>query len=249
MRTLRALIFRPLVVASLAIGLSSSFACKPDPPDGTNPPDDGDAAAADTDGKKGKKGKKGKDKGGDKDAAAQEDPTKKKCPAENGEASPVFADSVLLYLPKGVEAMVEQNPFYATMNPSQAESVTCIKDVPGAMITFGAMGYFEHDKKKGPEDTAKETVLSIYGEELKVEIKDGKSGGGGDMITYSAVLDIPPDPQNGKPDPAKALLTLKSGYGRMYWQVWECHPAAWNALEASFRRGAEFLLVPDDAGG
>jgi hypothetical protein len=235
-----------LSLACLALGLSSSFACKPKPPEGTTPPEDATAAAADDGGKKGKKGKKGnKGDAGDKGGGEEEDPVKKVCPAENGDVStPVFAESALVKLPKGVAAMVEQNPFFATMNPPQVESVSCVKDVPGAMITFGAMGYFEDDKKKDIKLTADEAINTIYGG-LAVTKSEETSGGGGDRRSYTVVIDVPPDPQNGKPDPAKALVTLKSAYGRMYWMIWETHPNAWNALKNTFKFSSDDLLFLD----
>jgi hypothetical protein len=233
--------FRTLILASLALGLTSSFACKPKPPEGTTPPDD---ATADADtgkkGRKGKKGKKGDDGGGDDGGAAEsEDPTQKVCPAENGDVpTTVFLESTLVKLPKGVEAMVEQTPFFATMNPSQVESVSCVEGLPGAMISFGAMGYFEDDQKKDIKQSAAETIKSIYGDTLDVKMSEESSGGGGDRRSFQAVMDIPPDPQNGKPDPARGLIALKSAYGRMYWMIWETHPNAWNALKESFKKAA-----------
>jgi hypothetical protein len=172
-----------------------------------------------------------------------EDPLDKRCPAETAKVPfPVFSSTALVRLPKGVEGMVEQNPFYASMNPSQVESVSCIEGIPGAMIVHGSMGYFEDDAGRTMDDVAQETLQQLYAQ-LPVTMRESRRDGSADHRTFSAVLDIPPDPQNNHPDPARALITLKSGYGRMYWMVFEAHPNAWNALEATLQATSDSLVL------
>jgi len=173
---------------------------------------------------------------------------KKECPADINQEAPVpmFADSILVRLPKNVPEFVEENPFFARMNPTDVESVTCVEGVPGATINRGYSGYFEAEEGAKLSDKAKATLTSLgYPESATFsDGKDGKSNAGG--ASYTAVIDVPADEQN--PNPAKAYIVMKTGYGRTYWMIFECHPAAWNALKASFAATGDSMLLLNTGG-
>ncbi len=224
---------RSSIISSLALSLVLVAGCKKDP-EGTTPPSDGDQTA-DADGGKKPKGKnkdkaKDADKGDDGSAADETDPTKKVCPAETADFPEVyFGDTVLIRLPKGVTAdnFVEMSPGFARIS-SEVESVSCIPDMPGAMITYMALGSFPEDEAKDMIAWRDETLeafgyagATISEEKLAPEKR-----------YYQAVLDMPP--ANGKPDPARALFQLVAANGFMYAIVMEGHPDAWNALKETF---------------
>lgn len=241
---------RSAFISSALLSLVLSFATGCDgksKPDGTNPPDDGNTAS--TDGgedkggdKKDKKDKKDKGDKGDDKAPDAEDPFTKVCPAEVGEyPAPYFMDTVLIRLPKGVteDNFIEYTPGVFARLSAVVDSVSCVKDVPGATITFMAMTVFQDDPAKSLTAFRDETLTAFgYANAKFTEEKadDAKR-------TYEVVIDVDADPANGKPEPARALFVLKTGHGNMYAVVYETHPNAWNALKETFRESAKRISL------
>lgn len=230
---------RSTIITSFALSLLLFTGCDKSKPDGTNPPDDG-SETADNKGKKDKKNKKGKkdkggdDTGGDGGADDANDPTKKVCPAETADyPAPYFADTVLIRLPKNVteENFVEFTPTFARIS-APIESVGCVENYPGAMISYMAMTFYEDDTSKDIKTLRDETleVMGYTGAAISEEKLDEKTR------FYQAVLDVPGNEQ--KPDPARALYQMQAANGMMYAIVFEGHPDAWNALKETFYASA-----------
>lgn len=227
---------RSAIITSLVFSLALATGCDK-PPEGTNPPDDGGQTA---DKGKGKDKKKGKGKtegdGGGSDGGGDdlEDPTKKVCPAETSDyPAPFFGDTVLIRLPKNVteENFVEYTPTFARLS-AEVESVGCVEDYPGAMISYMAMTFYADDTARDLNSLRDETleVMGYTGHTLTEEKRDDAKR------FYQAVLEVPPS--DGKPDPARALFQMTAANGMMYAIVYETHPAAWNALKETFYASA-----------
>jgi len=230
-------VIRTAITTALVLSLALATGCDK-PVEGTTPPDDdGQTASKDGDkkNKKNKKNKKDKDKGDNEgDGGAEDDPTQTVCPAEVGDyPAPYFADTVLIRLPKGVteDNFVEFSPTFARLS-SEVESVSCVEGLPGAMISYMAMTYYEDDTAKDIKTLRDETleVMGYKNYEATEEVIDE------DKRIYQAVLDVPPDDQ--KPEPARALFKMTAAHGIMYAVVYETHPNAWNALKNTFMESA-----------
>jgi hypothetical protein len=227
-------VIRTSILSSLVLSLVLVAGCKKDP-EGTTPPSD-DPTASDDGGSK-KPGKKNKgNKGGDESTDGGEaaggdemDPTKKVCEAETAEFPEVyFEETVLIRLPKGVSGdnFVEMAPGFARLS-GEVESVSCVEGVPGAVISYMAMGAFPEDKSK---------TMTVWRDEIlegfqyvgvtfsEEKIDEGKR-------FYQVVMDVP---AGDKPEPAKALLQIVAANDFMYAIVMETHPNAWNALKETF---------------
>ena len=234
---IRSAIITPFLVLSLAL----TAGCDK-PPDGTsNPPDDGQTAD-DGKGKKPKKGggEGGGDGGGEGGGGDENDPTKKVCPAETADyPAPYFADSVLIRLPKNVteDNFVEFTPTFARIS-APVESVSCVPDTPGAMISYMAMTYFQDDTTKDLMAMRDETVevMGYVGAKFSEEKKDDAKR------FYQAVLDVEGTAE--KPEPGRALLQMSAAHGMMYVIVFESHPEAWNALKETFYASAAKMFFP-----
>ena len=239
--------------SSLIFGLTLALGCKPATPEGTNPPGEDADATASSDGDSAEGSDAASNDDGDKkykkDDAGPEDPIaiaiRTECPAEVGDSPvSVFNDNVLIRLPKGVEAFVEQNPMFATINPSKPESVSCVDGVAGAQITFGGMGYFSDDPEMTMNDFLKDTMASIgYPEGAKVNVESEKSKNGKRSIVASIEFTIEGEGEK------RAYVTLKSAHDRMHWLAYECDVGTWNALKATFKSSAKSMLLlnPDGA--
>ena len=235
------------LVLSLALGVS---ACDKPVEGTTNPPDGGDATADAGDaGDKGKKDKKDKKDKGDKGDKGEEgggeekDPTQTVCPAETADyPAPYFADTVLIRLPKGVteDNFYEDGPTFARLG-SSVESVSCVEGLPGAMISWMGMTYFEDDTSKDVKTIRDETLeqMGFTGFTVVEEKID-------DKMRYSqATIDVPP---GAKPEPARALVQARAANGMMYVVVFETHPNAWNALKETFKASADKMSLLPPAG-
>ncbi|MFV8754547.1 hypothetical protein ACNOYE_28695 [Nannocystaceae bacterium ST9] len=240
---------RSAFISSLLLTVCLSFVAGcdgKDKPGGTNPPDDGNATAENGGGdeKKDKKHNKKDDKkdgGGDK-SAELEDPTKKVCPAEVGDyPAPYFMDTVLIRLPKGVteDNFIEYTPGVFARLSAVVDSVSCVKDVPGATISFMAMTVFEDDAAKSLTAFRDETLTAFGYNSPKFSEEKADDA----KRYYEAVIDVDADEASGKPEPAKAFFVLKAGHGRMYAIVYETHPNAWNALQMTFRESAKKMSL------
>jgi hypothetical protein len=235
-------VIRSAIITSLVLSLALMSSGCDKPPDGVStPPEDG--TTADT-GKGGKEKKKKGDEGGTGGAEGggsdEEDPTKKVCPAETGEyPSPYFAESLLIRLPKNVteENFVEFTPTFARIS-APVESVSCIEGMPGGMISYMAMTYFQDDTAKDLMTLRDETleVMGYVGAAVSNEKKDDAKR------FYQAVLDAPGTAE--KPDPGRALFQMTAAHGMMYVIVMESHPDAWNALKETFYASASKMSFP-----
>ena len=244
-----------VTAASMFVGLMLAMGCKPATPDGTTPPGE-DTGSSDAAGDAGSSDAPAGDSGdaGASDApagdAGGDDPyavaVRTECPADVNQDMPVsiFEDAVLMRLPKGVEAFVEQNPFFATMNPSNAESTTCVEGVPGATITFGATGYFQDDPEQTMDQYLTET-LEALGYPAETKVNAGAAKGSGAKRSITAELEVPAGEGKGE---ARAFLQLKSSHDRMHWLVYECETPAWNALKATFAESAKSMLLLNPGG-
>jgi hypothetical protein len=233
-------VIRSAIITSLVLSLALTSGCDKPPEGSSTPPEDG--ATADTG--KGKKDKKPKGDeggtGGEGGGTDEEDPTKKVCPAETADyPSPYFADSLLIRLPKNVteETFVEFTPTFARIS-APVESVSCIEGMPGGMISYMAMTYFEDDTAKDLITLRDETleVMGYVGPTLSNEKRDDK------LRFYQAVLDAPGTAE--KPDPGRALFQMTAAHGMMYVIVYESHPDAWNALKETFYASAAKMSFP-----
>lgn len=229
---------RSVFITSLVLSLALITGCEK-PPEGTsNPPDDGATASNDGDGKDGKGKKKKNDKtdgeSGETGGGDENDPTKKVCPAETADyPEPYFADTVLIRLPKNVNGdnFVEFTPTFARLSAA-VESVSCIEDTPGGMITYMAMTFYEDDTAKSVDQLRDETleVMGYTGVKISEEKRDDK------LRFYQAVIDVEGTAE--KPEPGRALFQMSAANGLMYAIVYESHPAAWNALKETFYASA-----------
>jgi hypothetical protein len=232
-------VIRSAIITSFVLSLALMSGCDKPPEGSSTPPEDGSTADTGKGGKdKKKKGDEGDTGGGG--GPEEEDPTKKVCPAETADyPSPYFADSVLLRLPKNVteENFVEFTPTFARIS-APIESVSCIEGMPGGMISYMAMTYFEDDPAKDLATLRDETleVMGYVGATLSNEKRDDK------LRFYQAVLDAPGT--EAKPDPGRALLQMSAAHGMMYVIVYESHPDAWNALKETFYASAAKMSFP-----
>jgi hypothetical protein len=228
-------VIRSSIFSSLLLSLVLVAGCQKDPPQ-TTPPGDGPQVADADDGKK-PRGKKGGDKTdpeGETPSADETDPTKKVCPAETADfPEPYFGQTVLLRLPKNVtgDNFVEMQPGLATLS-GDVESVSCIPDSPGAMITHMALASF-------PEDAAKDML--VWRDELIEAFGYGGATISGEKHDaakryYQAVIELPA--AEGA-EPAKALFQAVAANGFMYAIVMETHPEAWNAMKETFYKVGE----------
>ena len=84
-------------------------------------------------------------------------------------------DTVLIRLPKGVteDNFIEDNPSFARLT-SDTESVSCVEGVPGAMISFMALFFYQDDTAKTVTQLRDESLESLgykdvtFSEEKKV---------------------------------------------------------------------------------
>jgi hypothetical protein len=228
----------PLLVLGLAVS------CGKKPPDGTTPPGEtgsgdatgggggADGGGAGDGGGGGEAGGGGDDKGGGDPPADGPDPNKV-CDAENEEPKALFADNVLIRLPKGVD-LVEQTPFFARITSSNTMS-TC-----DAIVSFAAVGYFQTDAAKSVTTVRDETIKAARGVNPSDVSWEEESTKGRD---YSAAYSIPEGPK-GEP-PIKGWIQFKDKGGNTFWTAFETHPNAWNAVKKSFQvAGQRLLIVP-----
>jgi hypothetical protein len=159
------------------------------------------------------------------------DPTTTVCPAKVGEPVSMF-DSLEIRLPEGItpETLVENTSFVVAR---QVESVGCIDSLPGATISYFAVFFFAHDPSKSMP-VVRDEVLAALGysdPSFSFEVNDEIER------SYEVVIDAPA-PDFG---PARAYLRLVANGDVIYAVIYEAHPAAWNALEASLRASAASL--------
>lgn len=230
---------RSSIFSSLILSLVLVAGCQKDPP-GTQPPgEDGQTASTDDNGKKAKgpKNKGTDDKPDDGAAADENDPTKKVCPAETADYPEAYFDmTALVRLPKGVTAdnFVEMQPGFASL-AGDVESVGCVPDMAGAMITHMALASFPEDKSKDMT-VWRDEIIEAFGYTGATISEESNNAS---LRDYRAVLELD-NPQGGG-EPAKALLRIVAANDFMYALVMETHPDAWNALKQTFTATADSL--------
>ncbi len=208
--------------------------CGKKTPEGTTPPgevgadDDGsDGSGSDDSGDvEGSDGDGGGDDGGDPDAVAE-------CPSEVSDTpTALFADKLVMRLPKGVE-LVERTPFLMTANNVDS---TC-----DAIITRMAVGYFEYDASKAIQDVRDGIIGQLGYAEGDVQGWTDETEKG---ASYTGTFEVG-EGSNGEP-PVKGLMTMKEAEGIHYWAIYETHPNAWPAIKATFAESAKRILILRD---
>ncbi len=242
-----------MIVARNSLATSVFFAltlslggCSKDKPDGTNPPEDGDAAGADTGGKRkrGRKGRKGGGTGGGGGGGggAQADPkfdAEKECPGEvAGTPSAIFPHpdsgepTAFVRVPKGMDKddLVEQNPFfYMTMAKDGFQS-QC-----EAMVAFMAAGMIDDEPDKDMKTFVTDFLTGKMGYKvagLEDETVEGRKFTG--AVNAAS--------QQG---PGKLWVSFENKYnsGKVFFIVLEAHPNAFAAIKPTFRAVTDSLIV------
>jgi hypothetical protein len=234
------MLLRTLAVPVLVLGLAVA-GCGKKTPDGTTPPGEtgaggGSAGSGESGGGEAGGGESGGEAGGGGgEASGGEgggDASQKVCDAEVGDTpKAIFADNVILRLPKGMD-LVEENPFFARIATKDTVS-TC-----DGVISFGALGYFQADPAKNPKQTRDETIQAARGVPPGDVTWSEESEKGRD---YQGSYSIPEDAK-GNP-PIKGWFVLKEKGGYTFWYALETHPNAWNALYKSFQESGNRLRI------
>ncbi len=154
------------------------------------------------------------------------------CDAEVADTpTALWADRVLVRMPKGVE-MVERNEVFAQAS-GEAQS-TC--DV---MVSRAAMGYFQDDTAKGVKQLRDDTLTQIGFDMSVVTWSDETENGRNFTGAYEA-----PEDDKGNP-PVKGWFVFKESQGTLFWMIMETHPNAYPAIKKSFKKsGSSLLIVP-----
>jgi hypothetical protein len=160
------------------------------------------------------------------------DPLTTVCPAEIGEPVSLLQGSQIR-LPKGVtaDAIIEVPPDSVRLT-IPVESVSCIHDMPGGIIFYFAMTAVPDDPSKSMT-AVRDELLKLYGYDAPRFSNERIDEV---MRSYEVIIDHPPTRPNG--EPARAFLRMTANAGRIYAVVYEVHPNAWNALQASLRASA-----------
>ncbi|MDC0719819.1 hypothetical protein [Nannocystis bainbridge] len=229
------MLLRTLAVPVLVLGLAVA-GCGKKTPDGTTPPGETGAGGAsagggDSGGGDAGGGESAGEAGGDA-GGGDSDVSQKVCDAEVGDTpKAVFADNVILRLPKGME-LVEENPFFARISTKDTVS-TC-----DGVISFGALGYFQADATKTVKQVRDETIQAARGVPPNEVTWTEETEKGRD---YSGSYSIPEDAK-GNP-PIKGWFVLKEKAGFTFWYALETHPNAWNALAKTFQESGNRLRI------
>lgn len=233
-------LLRTLAVPVLVLGLAVA-GCGKKTPDGTTPPGETGAGGGDAAGGGGGEsgggeaggGEAGGESGGGQAAGGEAGPDPSKvCEAEVGDTPrAVFADNVLLRLPKGMD-LVEETPFFARIATKDTVS-TC-----DAIISFGALGYFQADPNKPVKQARDETIQAARGVPPGEVTWTEETEKGRD---YSGTYSIPED-SKGNP-PIKGWFVIKEKGGYTFWYALETHPNAWNALAKTFKESGNRLRI------
>jgi hypothetical protein len=171
------------------------------------------------------------------------------CPAELGPAVSLLSGTQMR-LPDGMspDETVELAPGFVRLS-APVESVGCIDGMPGGMINYFALTVVDDDPRK-PMPVLRDELLSSFGyvgPSVSDEVIDEVAR------SYEVVLDIPAPPAGEEnpledpsasgtlAEPARAFLRIIAKEGRLYVVIYEVHPAAWNALQASLRASASSI--------
>jgi hypothetical protein len=175
------------------------------------------------------------------DPDSDKDPLTTACPAELGPSMSLL-NSTQIRLPVGItaESIVEVAPGVVRL-VAPVESVSCIEWWPGGIINHFAMTYVVDDPSKSLP-ALRDELLAAFGYSeptFSAQVIDevGRN--------YEVVIDQPSSPvapeNEANSEPARAFLSLQANAGRIYAVIYEVHPNAWNALQASLRASAASL--------
>jgi len=231
------MLLRTLAVPVLVLGLAVA-GCGKKTPDGTTPPGEtgaGGASAGDGESGGGEAGggdSGGEAAGGDTGGGGEGEASQKVCDAEVSDTpKAVFADNVILRLPKGMD-LVEETPFFARIATKETVS-TC-----DGVISFGGLGYFQADPAKNPKQTRDETIQAARGiPPNEVTWSDEAEKGRDYAGSYSVQEDAKGNP------PIKGWFVIKEKAGYVFWYALETHPNAWNALAKTFQESGNRLRI------
>lgn len=232
MKLLRSLAI-PFFVMALSMG------CGKKPVDGTTPPGEtgggsgGSEAGGGSDGGGGEEGG-GSDGGGGSEAGGDGgdgggDVSQKVCDSEvSGTPTALFADKLILRLPKGVE-LVEKTPFLMYANKAIS---TC-----DAEVTM-FIGYFQHDPSRKMKQVRDETIgqFGFPANEITGWSEETENG-----YNYIGTFEIGEGPK-GEP-PTKGLVVFKEAEGIQYYALYTAHPNAWNAIKKTFTESANRIKI------
>jgi len=233
---------RLLAIPFLALPLAAG--CGKKPPQGPPPPGEtgggGSEAGGGGDGGGDGDGGGGSDSGGGSEAgggggggggAPANDGLPEGCTGAsevNGTPTALFADKLILRLPKGVE-LVERTPFLFFANKAIS---TCDAEV--SMF----VGYFQYDNTRGVKQVRDDT-LGQFGYPASEII--GWTGETEKGANYLGTFEIGAGPK-GEP-PVKGLVTFKEAEGIHYFAIYTAHPNAWKAISATFEESAKRIVI------
>ncbi|MEZ4453561.1 MAG: hypothetical protein R3B09_29155 [Nannocystaceae bacterium] len=226
---------RSLAIPFLAMALS--MGCGDKKPGGTTPPGEtgggseaggSDGGSSDGGGSDGGSSDGGSD-GGSSDGGGGEDVSQKVCDAEVSDTpTALFADKLILRLPKGVE-LVEKTPFLMYANKAIS---TC-----DAEVTM-FIGYFQYDPKGKIKEVRDQTIgqFGFPANEITGWTDETESG-----ANYTGTFEIGQGPK-GEP-PTKGLVVFKEAEGIHYYALYTAHPNAWNAIKNTFAESAKRIRI------
>jgi hypothetical protein len=233
---------------TLALLLSTTTACGPKPPPGTNPPGESGGASGGGDGG-GDGGGSGSsdggasDGGGDDGGGGDSGPKPEKCDAKTADSPTLlFGMSMLIRAPFGVTFQDDDgNPTFTQAVSSAGFVSTCDATVKRVLVFV-----FQNDKKKGLDKTVDEFIETLEqqgyqngskGEpvvntktDFHIPVEYSASGGNQASKLYIAAARRAGDSPAGKVD-------------NTFIMVYEASPEEFKLLEPTFKASAETLLV------
>jgi hypothetical protein len=232
-------VIRSIALSSFALTLAFTLGCNETKPGGTTPPEDaatsGQSGTESTPPAEGSNGEASET--AETPVAQAEDPTTKECEAEVSEApAALFAESMLIRLPKGLEPekLVESTPMFVSAR--NFESVSCVEGLAGALVEFTAMGYFKDDPKKDI-GTFRDEILTqlgyVGGLTRSEEVIKGHD--------LEVVVDVAADAKH--PEPSRLWFVTKSKFGRLYYVMYSVHPRAWAAMRKTLKRSTDKMFL------
>jgi hypothetical protein len=237
---LQVTLVRNLLGSALTCALTLGVApgCKPNKPDGTNPPDGSSSKAG-----KRRGAKKGGDGGalvadGDDGGEGDDAGAAASCEAKVADApTPLFDEKVLIRPPVNVE-LVEENPAYATTYASSGFVSACD-------ATVDRMHVFVFPDQKRGLDKELDEFIDVY--LVKAGFKDG-SRKDNFLSTETDMHTAVEYPSAGGQPPAVLYVASARRFTNVFMIVYQTRPDEFSALKPSFKASAESLLViPDDA--
>lgn len=173
------------------------------------------------------------------------DPVAMVCPAELGRPVSLL-NGTQIRLPYGMtpEGMIELAPGRVRLS-FPVESVGCVADTPGGQINFFVMTVIPDDPSKSML-ALRDELLTSFGYDAPTFSEEVNDEAG---RSYEVVIDLWPataveNPLQDPPanadaaEPGRAFFRLLANEGQIVAVIYEVHPDAWNALQASLRASA-----------